>query len=202
MTAAIVKIRGSAFIGGLQWLPAITDPDTGLIHEYAGDAREFTPHAVNTDRSRVEQEVVVDFVKRKLFTFANTGSTTLRVTKPGGISEFKRGKASADGVIVSNETWDASSVSFVMSATAANPLRPTDPAVDYELYVTVHEETGQVEVKGRHDGFPCFEFYKQVDFGDFELLYRHDFRVMGDTPAAMAGDMEYHFERMLTSAES
>ncbi|MBP3965411.1 DUF3238 domain-containing protein [Paenibacillus lignilyticus] len=194
---AIVKIRGSVFIGGLQWLPAMTDPETGLIHEYAGDAREFTPHAVHTGRSRVEQEVVVDFVKRKLFAFADTGTTTLRVTKPDGISEFKQGKASADGVTVSDETWDASSVSFIMKATAANPLRPAAPAVDYELRVTVREETGQVEVKGSHDGFPCFEFYKQVDFGDFKLLHSHDFRVTGDTPAAMAGDMEYHFERNL-----
>ncbi|WP_308637508.1 DUF3238 domain-containing protein [Paenibacillus silvisoli] len=193
--ATIVKIRGSVFIGGLQWLPAMTDPETGFTHEYAGDAREFTPAAVHTGRNRVEQEVVVDFAKRKLFTYADTGYTTLRVTKPGGISEFKQGKASTEGVTVADETWEASSVSFVMKASAANPLRPAAPAVDYEMRVIVHEEDGTVEVKGSHDGFPCFEFYKQVDFGGFELLHSHDFRVTGDTPAAMTGDMEYHFER-------
>ncbi|SEO35434.1 DUF3238 domain-containing protein [Paenibacillus sp. OV219] len=195
--ATIVKIRGSVFIGGLQWLPAITDSATGIIYEYAGDAREFSPATVNTGRSRVEQEVVIDFVKRKLFTFASTGYTTLRQTMPGGVSEMKQGKAPTDGVTVEGEAWGAMSCSFVMKASAANPLRPDAPTVDYELHITVHGEDGKVEVRGSHDGFPCFEFYKQVDFGDFEQLYSHDFRVTGDTPAAMAGEMEYHFERNL-----
>ncbi|QHW31714.1 DUF3238 domain-containing protein [Paenibacillus rhizovicinus] len=195
--ADLVKIRGSVFIGGLHWLPAMRDPETGIISEYAGDAREFTPHAVNTGRSRVEQEVVVDFVKRKLFTYANTGYTTLKQSTPDGIARFSQGKAATDGVRVDEEEWEAMSVSFVMRAHAANPIRPEEPAYDYMLRITVNGEDGSVDVKGSHDGFPCFEFYKQVDFGDFELLYSHDFRVTGDTPAAMAGDMDYHFERKL-----
>lgn len=195
--ATIVKIRGSAFIGGLQWLPAVTDPATGITYEYAGDAREFSPATVNTGRSRVEQEVVVDFVKRKLFSFANTGITILRQTMAGGLTEMKQSKASIDGVTVEGETWGAMTCSFTMKASAADPLRPDAPALDYELHITVHGEDGKVEVRGRHDGFPCYEFYKQVDFGDFEQLYAHDCRVTGDTPAAMAGEMEYQFERTL-----
>ncbi|QHT59072.1 DUF3238 domain-containing protein [Paenibacillus lycopersici] len=195
--ADIVKIRGSVFIGGMQWLPAMRDPETGIVAEYAGDAREFTPHAVNTGRSRVEQEVVVDFVKRKLFTYGNTGCTTLKQTSPDGIARYTQGKASTEGIRVDDEEWAAMSVSFVMRASAANPLRPEAPAVDYELRVTVNGEDGSVDVSGCHDGFPCFEFYKQADFGEFELLYSHDFRKTGDTPAAMAGDMEYQFERKL-----
>ena len=38
---------------------------TGRVFEYAGDAREFTPQAVNTKRSRLEQEVNIDFYKEK-----------------------------------------------------------------------------------------------------------------------------------------
>ena len=49
----------------------------------------------------------------------------------------------------------------------------------------------------QNDGFPCFEFYKQVNFGVFEQIYTHDFRVTGDKPEAMAGEMEYSFKKIL-----
>ena len=49
---------------------------TGKVIQFEGDSREFTPHAVNTMRSRVEQEVVVDFYKEEVFSYANTGITT------------------------------------------------------------------------------------------------------------------------------
>ncbi|MNO08473.1 hypothetical protein D3C81_2311300 [compost metagenome] len=52
-------------------------------------------------------------------------------------------------------------------------------------------------MQGAHDGFPCFEFYKQVNFGTFEQIYTHDYRVTGDTPEAMAGEMEYSFKKIL-----
>ncbi|MRS06767.1 DUF3238 domain-containing protein, partial [Bacillus anthracis] len=47
---------------------------------------------------------------------------------------------------------------------------------------------------GVHDGFPCYEFYKQVDFGPFESIYIHECRETNDTPAALAGEMEYSFK--------
>ncbi|KFN01748.1 hypothetical protein DJ93_3302 [Bacillus clarus] len=31
-------------------------------------------------------------------------------------------------------------------------------------------------------------------FGSFELIYTHDFRKTDDTPAALAGEMEYSFK--------
>ncbi|MCP3776283.1 DUF3238 domain-containing protein [Paenibacillus sp. MZ04-78.2] len=191
--AELIKIRGSVFIGGLLYLPPIQDPSTGMIYEYQADAREFTPYAVNTGRCRVEQEVVIDFVKQRITSFANTGVTVLKLTAPDGSVEYKQGKSSTDGIRVEDEVWDGDTVSLTMRASASNPLRPDAPTVDYSLQITAYKD-GTLQVKGRHDGFPCFEFYKQVDFGDFQLLYTHDFRKTGDTPAAMAGDMEYHFE--------
>lgn len=83
-----------------------------------------------------------------------------------------------------------------MKASAKNPLRLEAPTVDYLLQVKVQLD-GSIEVKGSHDGFPCFEFYKQADFGEFQLIHSHDFHLTGDTPAAMAGEMEYHFEKKL-----
>ncbi|WP_163855534.1 DUF3238 domain-containing protein [Paenibacillus elgii] len=192
--ADLIKIRGSVFIGGMLYLPPIQDPSTGMIYEYQADAREFTPHAVNTGRCRVEQEVVIDFVKQRVTSFSNTGVTVLKLTAPDGSVEYKQGKASTDGIRVENEVWNGDTVSLTMQASASNPLRLDAPTVDYSLQITAYKD-GTVQVKGSHDGFPCFEFYKQVDFGDFQLLYAHDFRKTGDTPAAMAGEMEYHFEK-------
>ncbi|MEH7483913.1 DUF3238 domain-containing protein [Neobacillus drentensis] len=190
--AELIKIRGSVFIGGMLYLPAIQD-STGMIYEYQGDAREFTPYAVNTGRCRVEQEVVIDFIKQRITTFSDTGITVLKMTTPDGLVEYKQGKASTDGIRVEDEVWNEDTVSLTMRASASNPLRPDAPTVDYSLQINAHKD-GTVKVKGSHDGFPCYEFYKQVDFGDFQLLHAHDFRKTGDTPAAMAGDMEYHFE--------
>ncbi|NBD24114.1 DUF3238 domain-containing protein [Paenibacillus glycinis] len=193
----IVKIRASAFIGGLQWLPAVRDPESGATRELAGDAREFTPHAGHSGRSRIEQEVVVDFERRKLLAFADTGTTRLKRTGPDGISRIEQATAPTDGITVAGESWGAMSVDFVMQARVLNPLLPEEPAVRYELHVNVNGNDGAVDMRGTHDAFPCYEFYKQVDFGDFELLHSHDFRLSGSEPAATDGKMNEHFERKL-----
>ncbi|MBH5316279.1 DUF3238 domain-containing protein [Paenibacillus sp. GSMTC-2017] len=192
--ADVVKIRASVFIGGLQWLPSIKDPVSGYLHEYAGDIRGFTPHAVNTGRSRVEQEIVVDFVKRRLVSFANTGLTVLKMTSPDGEIEYIQGQAPTDGVVIQNESWGEDEVSFIMKASASNPLRPDAPSADYQLDIVIRLD-GSSHIKGSHDGFPCYEFYKQVDFGEFQLIHSHSFHKSGDTPMSLAGEMEYHFEK-------
>jgi len=191
--AELIKIRGSVFIGGMLYLPPFQDPATGMTYEFQADAREFTPHAVNTGRCRVEQEVVIDFLKRRISSFAGTGVTILKLTTPNGSIEYIHGKASIENILVENESWTDDAVSLTMRASAGNPLHPDAPTVDYSLQITAHQN-GEVRVKGSHDGFPCYEFYKQLDYGDFQLLHTHDFRKTGDTPDAMAGEMEYHFE--------
>jgi hypothetical protein len=40
------------------------DTQTGNIIQFEDDLREFIPYTANTMRSRVEQEVVVDFIKK------------------------------------------------------------------------------------------------------------------------------------------
>ncbi len=83
-----------------------------------------------------------------------------------------------------------------MRASASNPLNAAAPAADYLLAIRVNK-SGTLHVEGVHDGFPCYEFYKQVDTGSFESIYTHDFRETNDTPAALAGEMEYNFKRKI-----
>ncbi|EJP93689.1 DUF3238 domain-containing protein [Bacillus cereus] len=188
----IVKIRGSVF-APYALLKPIQDPATGRVFEYAGDAREFTPYAVNTKRSRLEQEVVVDFYKREIFTYADACIVTVKITNPDGSIEYQKGETSTENIACTNIVWSEDEVSFEMRASASNPLNAAAPAADYFLTIRVNE-SGTVHVEGLHDGFPCYEFYKQIDFGSFELIYTHDFRKTDDTPAALAGEMEYSFK--------
>ncbi|MFK4428224.1 DUF3238 domain-containing protein [Bacillus sp. RC51] len=188
----IVKIRGSVF-APYALLKPIQDPAAGRVFEYAGDAREFTPYAVNTKRSRLEQEVVVDFYKREIFTYADACIVTVKITNPDGSIEYQKGETSTENIACTNIVWSEDEVSFEMRASASNPLNAAAPAADYFLTIRVNE-SGTVHVEGLHDGFPCYEFYKQIDFGSFELIYTHDFRKTDDTPAALAGEMEYSFK--------
>ncbi|MGG0205365.1 DUF3238 domain-containing protein [Bacillus mycoides] len=188
----IVKIRGSVF-APYALLKPIQDPATGRVFEYAGDAREFTPYAVNTKRSRLEQEVVVDFYKREIFTYADACIVTVKITNPDGSIEYQKGETSTENIACTNIVWSEDEVSFEMRASASNPLNAAAPAADYFLTIRVNE-SGTVHVEGLHDGFPCYEFYKQIEFGSFELIYTHDFRKTDDTPAALAGEMEYSFK--------
>ncbi|WHY77153.1 DUF3238 domain-containing protein [Neobacillus sp. WH10] len=191
----IVKIRASVFIP-MSWTEPRKDIQTGKVIQFEGDSREFTPYAVNTMRSRVEQEVVVDFYKKEIFSYANTGITTERVTNSDGSVNKRTGKASTEGILCTNIVWGSDDVKFQMSASASNPLNVYAPPVDYLLTVHVIND-GSIDIQGTHDGFPCFEFYKQVNFGPFEQIYTHDFRETGDTPEAMAGEMEYNFKKIL-----
>ncbi|ARJ20550.1 DUF3238 domain-containing protein [Bacillus sp. ISL-8] len=188
----IVKIRGSVF-APYALLKPIQDPATGRVFEYAGDAREFTPYAVNTKRSRLEQEVVVDFYKREIFTYADACIVTVKITNPDGSIEYQKGETSTENIACTNIVWSEDEVSFEMRASASNPLNAAAPAADYFLTIRVNESS-TVHVEGLHDGFPCYEFYKQIDFGSFELIYIHDFRETDDTPVALAGEMEYSFK--------
>lgn len=196
----IVKIRASVFIPmswtAIGWTGPKNDNQTGNKIEFEGDSREFTPYAVNAMRSRIEQEVVVDFYKKEIFTYANTGITTERVTTPDGSVHKRTGKASTERIVCTDIEWGSSDVKFQMSASASNPLNINAPTVDYLLTVHVKND-GTVDIEGTHDGFPCYEFYKQTDFGPFEQIHTHDFRKTGDTPEAMGGDMEYRFKKIL-----
>ncbi|PEK90237.1 DUF3238 domain-containing protein [Bacillus toyonensis] len=190
----IVKIRGSVF-APYALLKPIKDPATGRSFEYAGDAREFTPYAVNTKRSRLEQEVNIDFYKREIFTYADACIVTVKITNPDGSIEYQKGETSTENIVCTNIVWSEDEVSFEMraSASASNPLNAAAPAADYFLTIRANE-SGTVNIEGVHDGFPCYEFYKQIDFGSFEFIYTHDFRETDDTPAALAGEMEYSFK--------
>ena len=85
----IVKIRGSVFTPYVSLEP-IKDPATGRLFEYARDAREFTPYAVNAKRSRLEQEVNIDFYKREIFTSADACIVTVKITNPDGSTKYRK----------------------------------------------------------------------------------------------------------------
>jgi len=189
----VVKIRMAAFIPSA-WIPsADADPADDRVVEFEGDDRGFTPHAVNTLRSRIEQEAVVDFRHDEVRSYARTGVTRKRVTDPDGTITVREGRAGDDGIAHGNVEWTETGVTFELRASASNPLRDA-PTTDYRVRADVTRE-GTVRLRGEHDGYPSLECYAQTDFGEFRPLYTHDVDATGDTPTAMAGSMEYRFDR-------
>jgi hypothetical protein len=191
-SASVVKVRAATFIPEA-WIARPREEDEPLV-EFRGDDREFTPHAANTGRSRVEQEAVVDFARESIRTWAETGRSKERVTYPDGREEVSTGKAPTEGVFCTDVAWRDDEVAFDLHASASNPLVAHADPVDYHLELTVGRD-GRVEVAGRHDGYPCFECYAQTDFGEFRTLYRYDYRERGAGPDALAGPMDCEFER-------
>ncbi|MDQ0417169.1 hypothetical protein J2Z48_001341 [Croceifilum oryzae] len=193
--ANIVKIRASVFIP-MSWTEPRPDGETENMVQFEGDSREFTPYAGGMFRSRIEQEVVVDFEKREIFSHESTGITAERLIHPDGSFHYRKGRASTEKIKYINPICEEEGVHFQMTASAGNPLHDVPP-VDYLLTVYVKKD-GTVEMTGEHDGFPCYEFYKQTDFGPFVEIYTHDFRQTGDTPATLDGDMEYKFHKVIS----
>ena len=101
--AAIVKLRAATFIP-LAWLDS---PREGEEHlQFRGDDRDFTPHAVNTGRSRLEQEIVVDLSREELLTYADTGRSKERVERANGTIDIREGKADTSAISVTDVAWN------------------------------------------------------------------------------------------------
>lgn len=187
--AAIVKLRAATFIP-LTWLDSPREGEENL--QFHGDDREFTPHTVNTGRSRVEQEVVIDLTRGELLTHADTGRSKARIERSDGTIEIREGKADTSNIMVTDIVW-GEGCEFLMRAEAANPLVEAAAPVTYEAHATVTPD-GAIRLAGVHDAFPCFEFYAQTDFGSFTTLYTYDYRETGGSPLDLAGPPDCEFD--------
>lgn len=185
----LVKIRAAIFIP-CAWLDSPRQGEEQL--SFRGDDREFTPHAVNTGRSRVEQEVVIDLDRELRQTDADTGRSKERAERADGSSDTREGKAETTGIDVTDIAW-TEGCAFHMYADAANPLVEGAEPVTYDVKVMIAPD-GEVHLMGVHDAFPCFEFYAQSDFGPFKTLYTYDYREYDRSPLDLAGDPECTFD--------
>lgn len=132
--SGLVKIWAATFIPS-EWI--VSSRETEQTVEFRGDDREFIPHAVTTGRCRVEQEAVVDFTRRTLTQYADTGTSVERITRRDGTEDIRTGKASTDGILCTDPTWHDDCVEFEMHASASNPLVPHPSPVDYHLALSV-----------------------------------------------------------------
>lgn len=195
--AEIIKIRSSVFIPDVLWMAPGIDSSTGTQFEFGEVTREFFTNKVNTMCSRVEQEVVVDFLKKEVFSYSKTGITNAKITYPNGKVEVMSGRASSEGIYCGNINWlSEEAVQFTIHASTRNPLRPNAPTVDYQFSITC-SISGKVQISGQHDGLPSYKIYKQVDFGDLEIIYTHDYKLTGDSSEVLDGSIEYKFEKVI-----
>jgi hypothetical protein len=185
--ANTVKIRAAAFIP-LAWL----DSPRSKQRSFQGDDREFTPHAIHTGRSRIEQEIVIDLDRELLETYADTGRSKERIEREDGTIDAREGKAETTGISVTDIDW-AERCEFRMRADAANPLVEAAEPVTYEVQAIVALD-GEIHLTGVHDAYPCFEFYAQREFDPFRTLYTYDYREAGGSPRDLAGPPECEFD--------
>ena len=73
----------------------------------------------------------------------------------------------------------------------ANPMVPLAPHIDYEFTLKI-TRTGSVRITGRHDGFPAYEFWRNIEgkAGGPELVYTHNPLVTGDTVKSLYPPMD------------
>lgn len=187
--AAIVKLRAATFIP-LAWLDSPREGEENT--QFRGDDRGFTPHTVNTGRSRVEQEVVVDLDREELLAYADTGRSKEYTDRTNDTRKLREGKADTSDITVTDVIWEEG-CELRMHAEAANPLVEAADPVTYEARATVKPD-GDIHLTGVHDAFPCFEFYAQTDFKSFTTLYTYDYRKGDGSPLDLAGPPECEFQ--------
>ena len=187
--AGLVKIHAAIFIP-CAWLDSPRPGEEQL--SFRGDDREFTPHAVNTGRSRVEQEIVIDFDRELVQTDADTGRSKERADRADGTRDTREGKAETMGIGVTDIVW-TEGCELRLRAEATNPLVEAAEPVTYDIRATIASD-GKVHLVGVHDAFPCFEFYTQRDFGPFRTLYTYDYREYDRSPMDLAGPPECDFD--------
>lgn len=97
--------------------------------------------------------------------------TTVRLNSDG-TKDY--GKAGTDNIKLIDISTKSDKLSFRAIGSAGNPLVDGAPAIDYDMKFEV-DKNGLVCTSGRHDGFPNYEIYKQVD-GNYPvplLTYDH-----------------------------
>lgn len=190
---SLVIVRLCSFIPSA-WIFFATVPLIGALKiEFEGDDRGFTPYPADALRFRSAQEFWVDFNRRSVTHYRDTGTTTARTTWINGRVTYHSAKVSSTCLTYSNETWGDGYVSFRAKSTCANPLVPVAPAADYEFTITVWN-TGRVRVRGTHDGFPAYEIYKRIG-NVFTPIYLFDPAQYGQTVASLAPPMEFSMDK-------
>ncbi len=167
-----IGIRVCSFIPD-DWVFFAAAPLLGVRHvEFEGDDRGFTPYTEGNSRFRTAQNWLIDFEQRKITYQGKTGITRARITWGNGHVSTHTAQAPSTCLSVSEEEWSEDEVRMRARSGCANPLVPGAPAADYDLTITVRE-SGQVQVQGRHDGFPAIEVYKEID-DLFTGIYLYD----------------------------
>lgn len=187
MSISLIKVRIATFIPDA-WISSARASGDRRV-EFRGDDREFSPYTGNTGHSRVAQDVVIDFGREVVSAHPETGQSVERVIAPDGTVTIRTATASTDGITCTDVAWADSGVEFTAAASVSNPLNEASPPVDFVFDVRALPD-GTVDLTGRHDGFPCFEVYKQIEFGAFERVYAYDYRETDASPKALADPMD------------
>lgn len=179
--AFTVAVKIQSFISDA-WVksPISFVPITNVDSSFRGDNRTFSSSDSSGVTYRTKQYLTfkVDNASMSYEAYADTGVTVRRdvnvFTKE--VSETAA-KASTSGITTQygpdNYVVGGASdrLQVRCSGSAADPLIPGAPAVDYEFLLTLYRD-GTIKVDANHDGYPCYEVYARLNSGSWKTLYQ------------------------------
>ncbi|XOI98815.1 DUF3238 domain-containing protein [Paenibacillus polymyxa] len=177
--------------------------------EYEGDNRtNFNFDTTANVSYRTSQRLDIDFDNNQVTNHAKCGETHKRTPKAGGGYNYSKATASASGIKVQNVEWGTEKildalkgykyVKFTLFCASANPLVPFNlpaPDIDYQIDFKVWNNPNRnMEVRGRHDGFPAYELMK-VFQGRSSGIYSYNPLAHGNTTWNLLPPMDVDFAR-------
>lgn len=187
MTILVLKLR--------TWIPQarilVPSPPATLSY-FRGDGRDedfysskyrtFQQFTIDTNRSDYDVKYFRDI--------GETSLTTINRYSGETISELKA-TAPISGLTYSNKRVINDELLFDVTCAAADPLVPVvAPDINYSFTIKV-TRSGKVKIQGSHDGFPGFEFWRQVGLNLPELIWSHHPGTTGESIGSLFGSGEH-----------
>lgn len=129
---------------------------------FHGDGKDRLGGEWHSSKYRTSQSFMIDTSKANYITSAtsNTGITILEELQNGKWVKIKSKQQSTDTIKYATEVID--DILYINCKCASNnPLVTGSPDIDYQFTLKV-TRTGSVRIKGYHDGFPGYEFMRNI----------------------------------------
>ena len=172
----------------------------GRITYFKGDARRSamwstlayrTSNAFTIDTSKANYGL--EETTRKV-----SGSTALHYLW-GNLVDTETTPDTQQGLSFTYRVREDDNLYIIAKCDAANKLVPLAPAINYHFEIKI-TRTGSVRIKGQHDGFPAYEFWRSIEgkASGPQLVYFHNPLVTKDGILSLAPPMEYSVDKGLS----
>ena len=159
---------------------------------FAGDNRNS--YQVNSTAYRTEQKVKVDFDNNKVTVLNNKASGSKGFDENKNVTQVSASDKAGPNPTYSTSTLENKSTTVNMKIDAPNKLVSLSPAINYDVNITITEQSNKTfdfKISGKTDGFPAYEFFITNEAtGKSYFIYGSNPASTGDTPTSLFPPME------------